>query len=88
MIVTFSESYTSDLFVRIANNELVASLAGLHDALSGENPREVQRTSNVPHETEIARHLGCGEGLRMGGISSERSDCPSYPLHVPKLSCK
>lgn len=82
------ESDASDLFVRTAYNGRVAEHAGLHFAVRREDTGEVQRTSDVSHETEATRHPGGCQGMRVGGFSSQGGDGSADSLHVQKLSCE
>lgn len=83
-----AESHSSDIFVRATDHGRLADNARLHLAVRGQDPGEVQRSGDVPHQAEIARHFGGGEGLRVGGVSSEGGHRASDPLHVPKFSCE
>lgn len=64
------ESDASDLFVRTAYNGRVAKHARLYFAVRRKDTGEVQRTSDVSHETEATRHVGSRQGMRVGSFSS------------------
>jgi len=86
--MSFLESDASDLFLRAAYNGRFAEHARLHFAVCGEDTREVQRTGDVSHKTEAARYSGGCQGMRVGGVPSQRSDVSFDPLYVQKSSCE
>lgn len=68
--LSFLEFDAFDLFLRAAYNGCFAKHAGLHLAVRGEDTGEVQCTGDVSYKTEVARHSGSCQGMRVGGFPS------------------
>lgn len=70
VFLSFLEFDAFDLFLRAAYNGRFAKHAGLHLAVRSEDTGEVQCTGDVSYKTEVARHSGSCQGMRVGGFPS------------------